>query len=134
MIIFLDIDGVLNHYKQPLGSLDESNLRAFAILYQNVPNPEIVISSSWRMNPIRYNNLRQKLQTLGFKIIDHTDTFPGTRAEQIERWLDKNRPQEDEWFIIDDDEELVPGRTLVTNYLTGLTEVNIRDWLLARKK
>ena len=51
MYIFLDVDGVLNtetDWARKVYSLNKSCVDAFCRLVKSIPNPRIVLSSTWR--------------------------------------------------------------------------------------
>ena len=51
MYIFLDVDGVLNteaDWAKKVYSLNKSCVDAFVRLVKSIPNPKIVLSSTWR--------------------------------------------------------------------------------------
>lgn len=116
MIIFLDIDGVLNTggsnarytYK---ASLDHTNWIPDLIknlnLILNATNADVVISSSWRhiFSDITWWNDQFKLAGINGTVIDITgSTRNGYRGREVEEWLDANNST-CPYVIIDDDSD-----------------------------
>jgi len=127
-IVFLDIDGVLNHeafYRKrqeegihiyptyPLSEFDpESVSRLNYILEQT--GAKVVMSSSWRHGRT-IQELQNILEKVGFKgeLIDKTPSFKHddcVRGNEIEKWIDDHREllgadkfRYCEYVILDDD-------------------------------
>lgn len=111
MIIFLDIDGVLNRKEQwkiPY-SLDKNCIKNFCA-YAKRKNAKIVLTSSWRTGFIstkheenlpQIKRLEKLLAEHGCEIADKTPILKGrTRDKEIERYLYFHP---DDYQIIDDD-------------------------------
>ena len=114
-IIFLDLDGVVNYTKwyiseeyQGLTSDQELDIDPSVIIRLNQLcdecNANIVISSSWKINPY----YKDRLERAGLKnIIDKTPDLiwlkPGnySRGEEIDFWLN-NHDNIENYIIIDD--------------------------------
>ena len=95
LLIFLDIDGVLNTHKT---AKESDNLICEALVkkfndFLEGKNIQIVISSSWRYD---MQELKLQLEKVGFahwsKVIGKTPTYKilTRRGEQINRWIDDN--------------------------------------------
>lgn len=108
MVIFLDIDGVLNSicFCKDLGEewtgdqLDPKNIKYLNKIV-NATNSDIVISSSWKIF-FKFDVLKKKLQDYGVigNIIGTTEILHQDRCEEIQDWLD-NHPT-DRFVILDD--------------------------------
>lgn len=116
-IIFLDIDGVLNHQ---FGGTTESERFGFApdllsnlrYVIDSVGDCKIVISSSWRhfkvedrVDPVRpwREVLEEKLGCPGIIIGETPDVKAGRRGEEVKAWLDANKALKVANFVILDD-------------------------------
>ena len=138
MIIFFDIDGVLNKKSQwtKMYSLDAGCIAHFASLV-NKTKAKIVISSSWRTGfkaahdsensgPIR--DLEKELDRFGISIYDKTPILRGRKRDiEIERWLYFNPTEK---YLILDDDESEYGTITEKNYFvdckTGITERDVK--------
>jgi len=107
-LIFLDIDGVLNHWgdnksiwKQdyPIHPDNLANLLSLI----DLTSAKIVLSSSWRFN----SKAIQHLKTL-FPILSLTPQEGRNRGTQIDTWLTTNDLLDIESFVIlDDDSDML---------------------------
>ena len=133
-IIFLDIDGVLNHVntKEPI------NLEKVKLLKHIVKSTQskIVLSSSWRVcnepNTPQYSQWLYLLDVLSSENLSISDVTPYkgfNRPLEISIWL-KSHPEVISWISLDDDfsaedyedEGLDPNRLIFTSYFgEGLT-------------
>lgn len=124
-VLFLDIDGVLNSvswYKNrphrflkdnPEESdwaceLDPSAILVFKKLVHDVPDLQIVISSTWRRNYELSEFQRRLSQMLSIepsRVIDRTPWLNTIRGLEIQDWLTRN-PQVTKFAIIDDDSDM----------------------------
>ena len=135
LLLFLDIDGVLNTDKT---AKEQKNLIC-SILVSKLNNflkgkdIAIVISSSWRHD---MKELKLQLKKAGFnhwnKVIGKTPSYSHLfhRGEQIRRWIADNPINNAEIIIIDDDVHDItpyfPDSTIVrTDIGVGLTDSNI---------
>lgn len=109
-IIFLDIDGVLNHRGNfgkgdiyPIDSLCASELNRIC----GMTNAKLVISSSWRIikNDI---DLKQKFKEKGIngEIIGKTPILGTIRGKEIQKFIDDYPNKIDEFIILDDDSDM----------------------------
>lgn len=148
-IIFLDIDGVLNHqlfYQNgENGEYDEDNIDKFGIELLNElcqeTNSKVVISSSWRKGrTLEYLQKLFKRVGATFEIIDKTP-ISDTRIRGIEvrEWTEEHEDEFDNYVIIDDDSDFLIWQQhnlfLVDNYC-GLTPnvcYRIRRFLTSQK-
>lgn len=133
-IIFLDIDGVLNHVntKEPV---DPQKLELLKFIVDSTQS-KIVLSSSWRVcnepGTPQYSQwlyLLDMLQTENLSISDVTPYKEFIRPLEISLWL-KDHPEVTSWVSLDDDflpedyedEGLNPERLILTTYFgPGLT-------------
>ena len=133
MIIFLDIDGVLNKKSQwkNMFSLDDVCIKEFCIFAKKI-NAKIVLTSTWKNGFVesksKNNSLQiQKLEiyftSYGLEIIGCTPTLPGrTRDKEIERYIYLNNVSE--YLVVDDDRllfEKVNKSFYFINPLKGFT-------------
>lgn len=119
-VIFLDIDGVLNHekhYEWLLGT-DEPTLLQRVYPYSEI-NPKscqflndiiketgakIVVSSSWRLDG--ENRLNSLFKHFGLpRIYSTTPCLNTARGIEIDAWLGSH-PEVDTYVILDDDEDM----------------------------
>lgn len=143
MVIFLDVDGVLNRkvdWARPF-SLNPSCVQAFAELVRKLEKRgtvEIILSSSWRAGLAKGSDgtlmagtgdiLGRVLQTHGLKISDVTPLSGKTRQEEIMYYV--RRHGITEFLTLDDDDSLFTDPKAVNLYLVdyhmGLTKKDIR--------
>lgn len=145
-IIFLDIDGVLNHisfsiyrnrlsekYNSPFDYLDMepiacSNLQ---LLLEADSQIRIVISSSWRkfhsLDDLRRMLTEQKID--GSRVIDKTPSNKEhglMRGHEIQTWLNEH-PEIKDYAIIDDDGDMLPEQKanfVQTDVRVGFSLIN----------
>lgn len=129
-IIFLDIDGVLNHEStteriQGYRGLDPELVERGVKLIADV-GAEVVLSSTWRLFP----HLRRAVDEV-IPFIDVTPEIPnGSRGAEIHQWLTTNggaagsfRDPHRLHVVLDDDRDMVSGLVCVfTDPRVGLTE------------
>jgi hypothetical protein len=120
-IIFLDIDGVLNTYKEQGIRKDYVDPVKVNRVKQIVDatGAQIVISSNWRfdMEPVF-----RELAELKNSIIGRTG-LEGNRIKEIEQWLDNNPTKN--WIVIDDLFLFFPGRLIHTKEDVGITDADV---------
>jgi hypothetical protein len=119
-LLFLDVDGVLNNevWKNPvdyfsegdgadffIGSFDPKCVGLLKNVLDAVPDTKIVISSTWRTDPLLMKCLESVLDEHSKKIIGRTEKFShGYRGLEIEDFLFKYfRDQTITMCILDDD-------------------------------
>ena len=149
MYIFLDVDGVLNteaDWTRKVYSLNPHCVASFCKLINNLHEPKVVLSSTWRngiardgTTAVHIDDLINSLAPAGIKSLDKTGIAPdGSRTKEIEYYL--RRHSEDSYIILDDDPELFDQNTqtphlYVTSSKTGLTDADVVQILKgARKK
>lgn len=124
-VIFLDIDGVLNHagteerYEGMLG-IDRILLRRFYRVLK-YSKAHVVLSSSWRYGP----GWRERMKAAGLhcELLDKTPEFNGltSRGSEVKEWLDLH-PEVTQYAILDDNGDFLKGQPLFqTSCLKGLT-------------
>ena len=115
MYIFLDVDGVLNTERDCVSraySLNSHCVNSFCKLLNKIPDPKVVLSSTWRTGRARdgttavhIDDFINALSPAGIKVLDRTGVAPdGSRTKEIEHYL--RRHPYDSYLIIDDDPEL----------------------------
>lgn len=119
-VIFLDIDGVLNHeqhYKwlmetneptplQEVYPYSEFNPKSCQLLNEIIKETDakIVVSSSWRLNG--ENRLNSLFKYFGLpRIYSITPCLNTARGIEIDAWLAAH-PEVDKYVILDDDEDM----------------------------
>jgi len=139
-VVFLDIDGVLNHWEylkrmkasgvRSRGCTTESHIdpdcvgRLNGLLSRS--NAKVVVSSTWRILH-SIESLQETLEAKGFEgdIIDFTTTEDlGSRGAQINAWLESHDDIES-FVIIDDDGDMGTLRPYWVQ--TSLFEGGIKD-------
>lgn len=140
-IIFLDVDGVLNHraiFQKVHDSgvmtrevLDDECIHRLKKIVDSVfpSSIEIVLSSSWRFDPEHVKALVYRLSLFGLRIASQTTLEGHHRGAQIKEWLDA-RPQlvDPKILILDDDSDMLPEQLpffVQTNMDTGLTDGHV---------
>lgn len=143
-IIFLDIDGCLNHYfwyisKKPIENLvsfdedlDPACIERINKLCSET-NAKVVISSDWRID----SYYKERLERAGLQnIIGHTpitvfNIFKGgkncSRGEEIATWL-SNHPEVTNYVIIDDRTDFLEEQIIHYVHINphfGLTDEDI---------
>lgn len=144
LILFLDIDGVLNtnHYlkygddsEDPDGlTSDQAQIDPKKVELLNkivlTTGCDVVVSSSWRLTN-KLADIRGILKSRGFKgkIVGKTPIVPSVkiRGEEIQAWLDSRASlgiRVENFIILEDEEEmgLLESRTIRTTTDQGLTD------------
>ena len=133
MIIFLDIDGVLNQL-QPGYYLDKTCIQNLSILTKRL-QAEVVLTSTWRLgymhNRERCTPQVQKLLELfdevGIVVQSRTKKL-GDRKTEIEAYLEENEVTE--YLVLDDDKREFPFGVPDNFYLVdgrlGLTKKDVQ--------
>lgn len=133
IIIFLDIDGVLNNEIFLLKSggveaFDPDNVKILNKLIKET-NASVVISSTWRIGH-SLHWLQTMLEKVGFeypeRIIGATiSNSKGQRGDEIDMWL--RQLHIDAFVILDDDDDMsvVQDKLVQTSFNTGLLEEHI---------
>ncbi|MCR5426258.1 MAG: hypothetical protein K6E81_05480 [Lachnospiraceae bacterium] len=133
MVIFLDVDGVLNRQSdwQMRYYLREECVRNLSELYQRLHCEGIVLSSTWRAGVDKDFNgdpLSEKLREYSMRILGATPLSNKTRAEEIQFYA--RRHDLTRYLILDDDESLFGNAAklplYLVNYRTGLTAEDVK--------
>jgi len=118
-VIFLDIDGVLSHYKSRW-NIDPQKVALLEEILKST-GAKIVVSSSWRVgcrdgkdfvdkmfSTWRSELSTQKRDSLFIEsIIDVTDHMGRERGDEIQRWLDAHEDEVETYVILDDDNDML---------------------------
>lgn len=129
-VLFLDIDGVLNNFKdRNFGEkFSEVSCHNLNTIVERVPDLKIVISSAWRIWGLTY--MRKILALNGVKadVIDCTGRENGIRGHQIQCWLDRN-PGVTNLVILDDNSDMgdLTNKLVKTNSFIGLTTTEVEQ-------
>lgn len=132
MIIFLDIDGVLNQL-QPNYYLDNRCIKNLAELCEKL-SAQIVLTSSWRLGYLnmgictpQIEELKKRFNEYGIFIKGRTGNLHN-RTEEVKEYLAKYEIKE--FLILDDDKTEFVGGILPNTYLvnskTGLTKQDVK--------
>lgn len=137
MVIFLDIDGVLNCESDWVNKffIRQSCVKVLGKLAQTMGCTEIVLSSTWRAceggtEPEFYKNLKRLLAEQNLNIVGTTPISSNhTRKEEILYYV--KRHDCGQYLILDDDPSVF-GTTsdipiYLTSHLVGLTETDINS-------
>ena len=133
-IIFLDVDGVLNSGAWAMEMLERGvrvyrdnllDARALRRLCRVVDatGADIVVSSSWRLDPEAFDRLTDWLRQYGMAVFDVTPYTGGERGDDLTAWLDEH-PDVGRYVILDDDEDMGRHREhlIRTRFDDGLTD------------
>lgn len=108
-IIFLDIDGVLNLYREEhdkYGQLFHDNFVNNLKHIIDETGAKIVLSSTWRLSGFKTNKNMWLDRKLPGELVDVTPIFHNKiRGEEIKHWLVNN--QVNSYVIIDDDTDFL---------------------------
>lgn len=131
-VIFLDVDGVLNHGKQ-IEKVEDDKIH---LLNQIVTatNSEIVLSSDWRYGLNTDDRdmilLERKLRSVGIDIMSSTPiTKHGYRGAEIYQWINEWQGETiDKFIILDDRDDMKPymNRLIQTSFNLGLQEKHVK--------
>lgn len=126
MIIFLDIDGVLNQLQS--WHIDDKCVAVLQKLCRHY-DAKIVLTSSWKSGFCRNKiyctpqiiKLIDKFETYGLSIYNRTENL-GDRSLEIERFIERYNVTK--YIILDDDISLFSNmkNLYIINSKTGLTE------------
>lgn len=147
-VLFLDIDGVLNHhgvYQEcskrkgktiPCDWVDPTRVALLNEICERT-GAVVVISSSWREYLGGWPTVQEVLVQRGFtgQVVDHTimlrdrmrlNWLSGTRWDEINYWLTWH-PEVTQWVVLEDAliDGIPPERLIHTNLTTGLTREGV---------
>jgi hypothetical protein len=127
-VLFLDVDGVLNHNKTRERCLNylgvDKALAKRLTDWLEGKDVKIVLSSTWRRFPEMHEHLKEN----GICWIGVTPFFPNReRGDEIMAWLDENETTA--FAVLDDcsDMSAVINCFVLTNPDTGLTDENLKQ-------
>jgi hypothetical protein len=150
-VLFLDIDGVLNHCNFLMGrggrrfaTEDEENLAMLdpvaCLRLERVlaaTGAVIVLSSSWRIRtkPPAMESLLHRRGVASARVIDETPTrvraapdsplvFAAARGHEIQGWLDTTAHDVDSFAIVDDTSDMahLRDRLVLTSWAAGMLD------------
>ena len=133
--IFLDVDGVLNSQDtfissqinnldpdDPYYELDKGNLSYISQLFSHHPDAHVVLSSSWRGNPILEDRLMHAFDDFSIPFpIGRTPRLRSSRGSEIEEWMNRNNVDKSQILIIDDESDMgnLKDRLIQTSFYKG---------------
>jgi hypothetical protein len=125
-IVFLDMDGVVTHFKSDY-RIDPACVSRLNDLLART-GAEVVISSSWRLM-YSYESIARRLKRIGFKgrVVGQTPALPGSsRGEEIQAYLEETGGRA-RFVILDDVDDLEPlsSRLVLTDELVGLQDRDV---------
>jgi hypothetical protein len=133
-IVFLDVDGVLNH-DAAMKAGDQLDSECILRLRRITKEVDLVVlSSAWRMGgegAYHVQMLRYALRAYGIEIHSMTPKLPGeVRGEEIAVWMTENRIEidKDKILILDDDADFLWWQKdflVQTSFETGLTDEHV---------
>ena len=125
-VIFLDVDGVLNHWdglSQYGWHYIDTNKIALVKKIVDATDAQIVLSSTWRIKNENYIRAHSALLTHGLEIYDVTpQTFSGHRSYEISLWLEEKAVMPIEKYAIIDDDLDARGSHKDSYFQTWMTE------------
>jgi len=120
--IFLDVDGVLLPFPRDDGEdrikFPDKCLKALCKILEEVKNAKIVLSSTWRCDPVAIGILLSEFRRYGEKdegkVLRHIDsidliTNPSmhtVRQHEIVDFVKRNLDENDAWIALDDDDSV----------------------------
>lgn len=128
-ILFLDIDGVLNDFSDPLIHRDKVEFLEPVILEHSL---YLILSSNWRLTR-GYEWIRDKLcahgmrQDLADRLIGETNPEINGRGEAIRDYLMRNKYRIRKWAVIDDNRKMRIDNMIRTAGHIGLTSSDARS-------
>jgi len=149
--IFLDLDGVLNHFEKltdpdiPNHEWNPDTLQSFGIALEIFPDlveklnaitdatgALLVLSSSWRKGYLAdYADVVTKIRGSGVKafIIGRTPWGDDMmcRGDEIQRWVHEHKDEIESYIILDDFDDMGPvlDRLIQTDHSIGLTDEHV---------
>ena len=131
-VIFLDVDGVLNHGRQ-IEKVEDDKIQLLKQIIDET-NAEIVLSSDWRywLNTDDEDMilLERKLSSVGIDIMSSTPmTKHGCRGAEIYQWINEWQGEKiDKFVILDDRYDMKPymNRLVQTSFNLGLQEKHVK--------
>ena len=128
LVIFLDIDGVLNTPPMYGKKIESENVSIFNKLIETLNkkyNVEIVVSSSWRLSSgvnkiLRESGIKTKLKGITPNL--------GDRNKEIDTYIKNNNLDKENCLVLDDEKDIVKNvicNYYITNYKTGIVENDI---------
>lgn len=125
-VVFLDVDGVLNNFSliQRFGFdyIDSGMVGTLGRIVRG-SGADIVLSSSWRVDPKDRAMVSVALGAHGMSLLGSTPVLNTFRSEEISGWLKAN-PEVERYAILDDDDDAgfgMAGSFFQTDPEVGLT-------------
>lgn len=131
-VIFLDVDGVLNHGKQ-IEKVEDDKIQLLKQIIDKT-GAKIALSSDWRFwlgaDDEDMILLERKLSSVGIDIMSSTPmTKHGYRGAEIYQWINEWQGEKiDKFVILDDRDDMRPymNKLVQTSFNLGLQEKHVR--------
>lgn len=131
-VIFLDVDGVLNHGNSKIKVEDDKIQFLKQIIDET--GAKIVLSSDWRFwlgtDDRDVALLQEKLKGIGAEIVSSTpNSKHGYRGAEIYQWINEWQGETiDKFVILDDRDDIKPymNKFVQTSFNLGLQEKHVR--------
>jgi len=140
-IIFCDVDGVLNSRASREDGDHMPTAEHLSNLVHAAQGCTLVLSSTWRLDPVLAVPLAAVLESVGLRVYSKTPdleaTSSGDRVDEILLWLREHRAESLPWVAIDDldllamNPRLVPRNFVRTRDSVGLTRANAEEAISA---
>lgn len=132
-VIFLDVDGVLNHCKcfQEQGTrmaIDGSCIRCLKEIV-DATGAKLVVSSTWRMYPNNLDLLKIRLREFNMEVADCTplEWVGSSRSAEIEDWIDDNMVEGDTFLVFDDHPQAIVTDHAWSMIITSMQDGGLKD-------
>ena len=129
-VIFLDVDGVFNSYKDRFSYILETDyhLKLLKGLVE-LTGAKLVLSSSWRLGERIDDTLATRLNEFNMETIGSTPyLIDGCRGDEIREWMNTCKEEIESFVILDDESdmaEFTKTNLVKTNAEVGLQEEDI---------
>lgn len=131
-VIFLDVDGVLNHGRQ-IEKVEDDKIQFLKQIIDET-GAKIVLSSDWRLWLEKDDEdvalLQEKLKSIGAEIMSSTpNSKHGYRGAEIYQWINEWQGETiDKFVILDDRDDMKPymNKLVQTSFNLGLQEKHVK--------
>lgn len=131
-VIFLDVDGVLNHGRQ-IEKIEDDKIQLLKQIIDKT-NARIVLSSDWRLWLGKGDEdvalLQENLKSIGAEIMSKTPYLKcDYRGAEIYQWINEWQGEViDKFVILDDRDDMKPymNKLVQTSFNLGLQEKHVK--------